>query len=143
VSETLQFIEARAGQTRQGVRLCKLCGGVSNFAQTCTANESIFQAPSHYLKAAPHRKMFGCNGEVPWTMRDARGYAAECLSAAKTCQPGYRSIATSWDSLACQEEAIDALRASWTPTQISGTRSEYGRERQAEQSASDGVYVSA
>ena len=57
--------------------------------------------------------------------RRFRVYAAECLLAAKTCQPGYRSmlvsIATSWHSLACQEEAIDALRASWTPTQISET----------------------
>src|ERR1700731_2527650 len=42
------------------------CTAVSNFAQTCTANESILQVPSHYLKAAPHRKcsvaMERCHG---------------------------------------------------------------------------------
>jgi hypothetical protein len=60
--------------------------------------------------------------------RRYRVYAADCLLAAKTCHPGYRSmlvsIATSWHSLACQEEAIDLLRifeASPTRT-ISATR---------------------
>jgi hypothetical protein len=64
-------------------------------------------------------------------MDDARRYrvnAADCLSAAKTCQPGYRkiilSVSACWHSLAIQEEAIDLLRifeASPTRT-ISATR---------------------
>jgi hypothetical protein len=58
-------------------------------------------------------------------MDDARRYrvnAADCLSAAKTCQPGYReiilSVSACWHSLAIQEEAIDLLRIfEASPTQ--------------------------
>jgi hypothetical protein len=54
-------------------------------------------------------------------MHDSRRYrynAAECLLAAQeACQPYYRklrlSIATSWLSLARQDEAMDNLLASW------------------------------
>ena len=47
-------------------------------------------------------------------MRDAiRVNAADCLLAAKSCQPGYReiiiSVSACWHSLAIQEEAIDLL----------------------------------
>ena len=50
-------------------------------------------------------------------MNDARRYrvnAADCLLAAKSCQPGYRAIILSvsacWHSLAIEEEAADLLR---------------------------------
>jgi hypothetical protein len=53
-------------------------------------------------------------------MNDARRYrlnAAECLSAAKTCEPPYRGVtldmATSWLALARQTEAEDELIAIW------------------------------
>jgi hypothetical protein len=53
-------------------------------------------------------------------MNDARRYrlnAAECLSAAKTCEPPYRALtldmATSWLALARQTEAEDELIAIW------------------------------
>jgi hypothetical protein len=56
-------------------------------------------------------------------MNDARRYrgnAAECLLAAKTCEPSYRglilSVASSWYALAVQDEAIDELLASWSMT---------------------------
>jgi hypothetical protein len=46
--------------------------------------------------------------------RRRRVNAADCLSAAKTCQPGYREIilcvSACWHSLAIQEEATDLLR---------------------------------
>jgi hypothetical protein len=50
-------------------------------------------------------------------MDDARRYrvnAADCLLAAKSCQPGYRgiilSVSACWHSLAIGEEAINLLR---------------------------------
>jgi hypothetical protein len=50
-------------------------------------------------------------------MNDARRYrvnAADCLLAAKSCQPGYRAIILSvsacWHSLAIEEEVVDLLR---------------------------------
>jgi hypothetical protein len=53
-------------------------------------------------------------------MEHARRYrfnAADCLLAAKTCDPHRRSlllsIAASWYALARQEELIGALLASW------------------------------
>jgi hypothetical protein len=53
-------------------------------------------------------------------MRNSRRYrlnAAECLSAATTCQGDYRSllvsIAGSWQALARQEEAMEKLLVSW------------------------------
>jgi hypothetical protein len=53
-------------------------------------------------------------------MNEARRFrmnAAECLLAAKTCEPAYRglilAVATSWHSLARQAEATDALIESW------------------------------
>jgi hypothetical protein len=44
--------------------------------------------------------------------RRYRGNAADCLLAAKSCQPGYRGIILSacWHSLAVEEETIDLLR---------------------------------
>jgi hypothetical protein len=54
-------------------------------------------------------------------MNDARRFrmnAAECLLAAKTCEPPYRSlivaVATSWHALARQDEAMDELVATWS-----------------------------
>ena len=54
-------------------------------------------------------------------MNDAQRYrmnAAECLSAAERCEPLYRgltlAIATSWLSLARQQEAMDELLAIWS-----------------------------
>jgi hypothetical protein len=54
-------------------------------------------------------------------MNDARRFrmnAAECLLAAKTCEPHYRglilAVATSWHALARQDEAIDELVATWS-----------------------------
>jgi hypothetical protein len=51
-------------------------------------------------------------------MDDARRYrvsAADCLLAARKCQPGYReiilSVSACWHSLAIEGEAIDLLRA--------------------------------
>jgi hypothetical protein len=51
-------------------------------------------------------------------MNDARRYrmnAAECLLAAKTCEPSYRSsllaISAAWYALAIQDEEIDRLLA--------------------------------
>jgi hypothetical protein len=88
-------------------------GGVSNFAQTPAGNERTLRS-SHHLKAAPCRKSVKWRG----AMNDARRYrvnAADCLLAAKTCQPGYHAIILSvsacWHSLAIEEEAIDLLRA--------------------------------
>jgi hypothetical protein len=53
-------------------------------------------------------------------MRDSRRYrknAAECLLAAKTCQPPFRglvlAVATSWHTLARQDEAMDELLVRW------------------------------
>jgi hypothetical protein len=53
-------------------------------------------------------------------MNDARRYrmnAAECLLAAKTCEPAYRSvilaISAAWYALAVQDEKIDRLLAKW------------------------------
>jgi hypothetical protein len=59
-------------------------------------------------------------------MDDARRYrvnAADCLLAAKSCQPSYRAIILSvsayWHSLAIEEEAMDLLRTfEASPTQI-------------------------
>ena len=49
--------------------------------------------------------------------RRFRVYAAECLLAAKDCDPHYRNlttaIAASWHALARQAEATDALIESW------------------------------
>jgi hypothetical protein len=67
-------------------------------------------------------------------MDDARRYrvnAADCLLAAKSCQPGYRAIILSasacWHSLAIEEEAIDLLRTfAVSPTPIISA----SRERQ-------------
>jgi hypothetical protein len=85
---------------------------VSGFAQTPPGNERTFPS-SHHLKAAPHRKSVEWRG----AMDDARRYrvnAADCLLAAKSCQPGYRAIILSvsacWHSLAIEEEALDLLR---------------------------------
>jgi hypothetical protein len=54
-------------------------------------------------------------------MNDSRRFrmnAAECLLAAKTCEPPYRglilAVATSWHALARQDEAIDELVATWS-----------------------------
>jgi hypothetical protein len=51
-------------------------------------------------------------------MDDARRFranAADCLLAARKCQPGYReiilSVSACWHSLAIEEEAMDLLRA--------------------------------
>jgi hypothetical protein len=53
-------------------------------------------------------------------MNDAPRYrlnAAECLLAARTCQPEYRrlfsAIAASWYSLAVQDETMDKLSVEW------------------------------
>ena len=53
-------------------------------------------------------------------MNDARRFrmnAAECLLAAKTCEPPDRglvlAVATSWHALARQDEAMDELVATW------------------------------
>jgi hypothetical protein len=53
-------------------------------------------------------------------MRDSRRYrmnAAGCLLAAKTCQPPFRglilAVATSWQTLACQDEAVEELLGLW------------------------------
>jgi hypothetical protein len=50
-------------------------------------------------------------------MNDVRRYrvnAADCLLAAKSCEPGYRgiilSVSVCWHSLAIEEEAMDLLR---------------------------------
>ena len=67
-------------------------------------------------------------------MHDSRRYrdsAADCLLAAQeACQPYYcklhLSMAASWLSLACHDEAIDNLLASWDlvrdPQFVSGNR---------------------
>jgi hypothetical protein len=51
-----------------------------------------------------------------------RDHAAESLLLAKNCQTGYRnlflSISASWHLLARQDEAVNALLASWTDLQI-------------------------
>jgi hypothetical protein len=54
-------------------------------------------------------------------MNDARRYrvnAAECLLAAKTCEPFYRSgilaISAAWYALAIEDEEIDRLFATWS-----------------------------
>jgi hypothetical protein len=66
-------------------------------------------------------------------MHDSQRYrdnAAECLSAAQDAsQPYYRinvSMATSWLSLARQDEAVDNLLAGWgiKPTLVWGTASD-------------------
>jgi hypothetical protein len=64
-------------------------------------------------------------------MNDARRYrmnAAECLLAAKTCEPSYRSIlltiSAAWYALAIQDEEIDRLLATWSepaPVQMPAT----------------------
>jgi hypothetical protein len=53
-------------------------------------------------------------------MHDSQRYraiAGECLLAARECQPCYRklhlSMATSWLSLARQDEAMDSVLAIW------------------------------
>jgi len=61
-------------------------------------------------------------------MNDARRYrvnAAECLLAAKTCEPFYRSgilaISAAWYALAIQDEEIGRLLAKWNepaPVQV-------------------------
>jgi hypothetical protein len=58
------------------------------------------------------------NGELP--MNDAQRYrtnAAECLSAAESCESPYHgltlAIAASWVSLARQQKAMDELLAIW------------------------------
>jgi hypothetical protein len=85
---------------------------VSGFAQTPPGDERTFQS-SHHLKAAPHRKSVEWRG----AMNDVRRYrvnAADCLLAAKSCEPGYReiilSVSACWHSLAIEGEAIDLLR---------------------------------
>ena len=57
-------------------------------------------------------------------MNDAQRYrmnAVECLSAAERCEPSYRGLtlatATSWLSLARQQEAMDELLAIWSNAQ--------------------------
>jgi hypothetical protein len=54
-------------------------------------------------------------------MKDVQRYrlnAAECLSAAERCEPPYRSltltIASSWLSLARQQQAMVELLAIWS-----------------------------
>jgi len=51
-----------------------------------------------------------------------RDDAAASLLLAKNCQTGYRdlflSISACWHSLARQDEAVNALLASWTDLQI-------------------------
>ena len=64
-------------------------------------------------------------------MNDARRYrmnAAECLLAAKTCEPSYRSILLTISAaryaLAIQDEEIDRLLATWSelaPVQMPAT----------------------
>jgi hypothetical protein len=61
-------------------------------------------------------------------MDDARRYrvnAADCLLAAKSCQPGYRgiilSVSACWHTLAIQEEAIDLLRSLTEPDDLRNT----------------------
>jgi hypothetical protein len=86
-------------------------------------------------------------------MDDARRFrvnAADCLLAAKTCEPGYRemilSISACWHSLARQDEAMNMLLASWTQTQSSGTQEfavNTAGGRHAEQAGSDAVQISA
>jgi hypothetical protein len=85
-------------------------GDVSDIAQTPAGNTL---RSSHHLKAAPHRKSMEWRG----AMDDARRYrvnAADCLLAAKACQPAYRgiilSVSACWHSLAIREEAIELLR---------------------------------
>jgi hypothetical protein len=87
-------------------------GDVSSIAQTPAGDERRLRS-IHHLKAAPHRKSVEWRG----AMDDARRYrvnAADCLLAAKSCQPGYRAIILSvsacWHSLAIEEEALDLLR---------------------------------
>jgi hypothetical protein len=54
--------------------------------------------------------------------RRFRDHAAESLLLAKNCQTGYRdlflSISACWHLLARQDEAVNALLASWTDLQI-------------------------
>jgi hypothetical protein len=77
---------------------------VSRFAQTSTAKERLVTNLSSQDAAARY------HGDA----RRHRVNAADCLSAAKTYQPGYREIilcvSACWHSLAIQEEAIDLLR---------------------------------
>jgi len=64
-------------------------------------------------------------------MNDARRYrmnAAECLLAAKTCEPSYRSVllttSAAWYALAIEVEEIDSLLAKWSepaPVQVPAT----------------------
>ena len=64
-------------------------------------------------------------------MNDARRYrmnAAECLLAAKTCEPSYRSVllttSAAWYALAIEVEEIDRLLAKWSepaPVQVPAT----------------------
>src|SRR5271154_2715694 len=81
---------------------------LTSFAQTPAATERTLPS-SHHLKAAPRRKSVRWKG----AMDDARRYrvnAADCLLAAKSCQPGHRgiilSVSACWHSLAIEEEAI-------------------------------------
>jgi hypothetical protein len=64
-------------------------------------------------------------------MNDARRYrmnAAECLLAAKTCEPSYRSVllttSAAWYALAIQDEEVERLLAKWSepaPVQVPAT----------------------
>jgi hypothetical protein len=69
-------------------------------------------------------------------MNDARRYrmnAAECLLAAKTCEPSYRSVllttSAAWYALAIEVEEIDRLLAKWSepaPVQVPATARDFG-----------------
>jgi hypothetical protein len=61
-------------------------------------------------------------------MNDSRRFrmnAAECLLAAKTCEPPYRglilAVATSWHALARQDEAMDELVGTWSKPDAAAT----------------------
>jgi hypothetical protein len=72
-------------------------------------------------------------------MRDSRRYrtnAAKCLLAAKTCQPPFRSlilaVATSWHTLARQDEAMDELLVRWGCLDFAPALSAAGRGKAME-----------
>jgi hypothetical protein len=85
---------------------------VSGFAQTPPSDERTFLS-SHHLKAAPHRKSVEWRGAMD-EVRRYRVNAADCLLAAKSCEPGYRgiilSVSACWHSLAIEGAAIDLPR---------------------------------
>jgi hypothetical protein len=85
--------------------------------QTPRVNEGILPRSKHHLKVTPPRATSRRSGSAMQDSQRYRHNAAQCLLAAKEAsQHCYRklrlSMASSWLSLARQDEAMDDLLAS-------------------------------